>query len=223
MENTTLQDIVIRSRSTILDLLEERGYETTPYRKLIGPELVALMSNPFALRMTLKSKTDPSKSAIVEYVFNINKTTVGSGAFVLNLLDTNSPDPNALQDVRPETTEVIVLYTSKNISEEIDSYNTAALNAWVNHKLRIQFFPMARIVNNPMKHVLQPKFKIVPQEQHSQLLKDHYARTKTQLPFIRFHHDMVSRCLGLVPGDIVEITRPSPSAGTYSLYRVCTP
>ncbi len=222
MENTTLQDIVIRSRSTILDLLEERGYETTPYRKLLGPELVALMSNPFALRMTLKSKTDPSKTAIVEYVFNINKTTVGSGAFVSNLLEPTET-PEQLGSIDPTTTEVIVLYTSKNISEDNDSYNTAALNAWVNHKLRIQFFPMARIVNNPMKHVLQPKVKIVPQEQHSQLLKDHYARAKTQLPFIRFHHDMVARCLGLVPGDIVEVTRPSPSAGEYSLYRVCTP
>jgi len=222
MENTTLQDIVIRSRSTILDLLDDRGYESTPYRKLIGPELVALMSNPIALQMNLKSKTDPAKQAIVTYQFNLNKTTVGSGQFVSGLM---SPDASEidLTQVDPMTTEVIVLYTSKNVSEEIDSYNTAALNAWLNHKFRIQFFPMARIVNNPMKHVLQPKFKIVPQEQHTQLLKDHYARTKTQLPFIRFHHDMVARCLGLVPGDIVEITRPSPSAGEYALYRVCTP
>jgi len=29
--------------------------------------------------------------------------------------------------------------------------------------------------------------------------------------------------MGLLPGDIVKITRASPSAGEYTSYRVCSP
>ncbi len=74
-----------------------------------------------------------------------------------------------------------------------------------------------------MNHVLQPKFEIVPQEQHKDLMKEKYVTSKSQFPAIRFHVDMMARILGLVPGDIVKITRPSYSSGTYELYRVCTP
>ena len=72
---------------------------------------------------------------------------------------------------------------------------------------------MERIVWNPLTHALQPKFEIVPPEQHAQLLKDLYCRSKTQLPIIKFHSDPVARCLGLVPLDIVKITAASPTAG----------
>ena len=41
------------------------------------------------------------------------------------------------------------------------------------------------------------------------------------LPMIRFHEDIIARILGLVPGDIVKITRPSPQSGEYESYRVC--
>jgi DNA-directed RNA polymerase subunit H (RpoH/RPB5) len=53
-------------------------------------------------------------------------------------------------------------------------------------------------------------------------LKQTYAK-KTQFPLNVFHQDIQARILGLVPGDIVKITRPSPSAGYYVEYRVCAP
>jgi DNA-directed RNA polymerase subunit H (RpoH/RPB5) len=34
---------------------------------------------------------------------------------------------------------------------------------------------------------------------------------------------MIARVMGLAPGDIVKITRPSPSAGEYVSYRICVP
>ena len=71
--------------------------------------------------------------------------------------------------------------------------------------------------------MLQPKFELIPSEQHKNLLEENYARSKTQFPLIRYHHDMVARCLGLIPGDIIKITRPSYSAGEYVSYRTCVP
>lgn len=223
MEQISVQDILIRSRFTILDLLEGRQYDTTPYRKLVGSDLVKLMGNPGALRMNVRHKQDTTKNAIVEYTFSNIKQQIGSGKFVHDLLSDEAPDSVTLSNINPETTEVIIIYMPKNISEDMDSYDKASLEAWTQSNLRIQFFPMTRLVNNPLKHMLQPKFEVVPKEDHEALKKEFYARSIGQFPLIRYHHDMVARCLGLVPGDIVKITRPSYSAGDYTLYRTCAP
>jgi DNA-directed RNA polymerase subunit H (RpoH/RPB5) len=222
MEQISVQDILIRSRSTILDLLEGRGYDTTPYRKLVGVDLVKLMGEPRALRMNVRHKQQ-EKNAIVEYTFANIKQQIGSGKFVNDLLKEESSDESDLTNINPETTEVIIIYMPKNISEDMESYDKASLEALNKYNLRIQFFPMTRIVNNPLKHMLQPKFEVVPKEEHEAIKKEWYCRSISQFPLIRYHHDMVARCLGLVPGDIVKITRNSYSAGDYMLYRTCAP
>ena len=54
-------------------------------------------------------------------------------------------------------------------------------------------------------------------------MKTLYITTKYQFPLIRYHEDPISRVIGAVPGDILKITRPSPTAGEYIVYRVCVP
>ena len=232
MENTTsIQDILIRSRITILDLLHNRGYNTTPYRKLVANDLVKLLNIPEALRMEFESRDDESlphmkgKKAIVEYAFKNIKQSVGSGTFVQDLLKEEPPSSGdkSLYNVNPETTEIIVIYLTKKFEEDLESYDKGALEAWQKHQLKIQFFPMFRLVNNPLNHISQPKFEIVPSEEHPALLKQWYCRSKKQFPIIKFHNDMAARCLGLLPMDIVKITRSSVTAGEYVNYRVCAP
>ncbi len=239
MENIHFEDIVIRSRMTILDMLERRGYDVTPYRKMTGPDLAKLMKDPDALQMMVSSKEDPERKALVTYTYDNIKTRVGNGEFVRKLLDTTtSPEEEKrtgrymLTGIDPTTTEVIVLYKmtdkmdksqDKAGQENTDSFDKAALEAWSKHKFKIQFFPINRLVNNPMNHVLQPKFEVVPADAVPQLMKDLCITTKAQFPIIRFHADPVARFLGLVPEQIVRITAPSPTAGEYVKYRVCAP
>jgi DNA-directed RNA polymerase subunit H (RpoH/RPB5) len=231
METTSLGHILIESRKTILDLLElpHRGYDGSQYRKMLGPELNKFANTPEALRMVLKHKSDPTKEAIVEYVFTNIKPAVGSGDFVRRLLEepaesvSKAQRATMLHSLNPDTTEVIVVYMSKSHGEDTESYDKGALEAWSKYKFRIQFFHMPRLVSNPMKHMLQPKFEVVPHEEHAAILKEWYCRSKAQFPIIKFHNDMVARCLGIVPLDIVKITGASPTAGEYVKYRVCAP
>jgi DNA-directed RNA polymerase subunit H (RpoH/RPB5) len=190
-------------------------------------------ANPIALRMTLLHKTDPERKAIVEYDFRAIKNDVSKGSYVENLLAERPPNDtkSELREINPKTTEVIILYLSKTHSEDMEAFDKGALVAWTTKKLKIQFFPIPRLVSNPLKHVLQPKFEIVPTDDHVSLLKELYcyntnqtmAQNKMKLPCIKFHNDMVARCLGLLPLDIVKITSPSPTAGEYVKYRVCVP
>jgi len=43
---------------------------------------------------------------------------------------------------------------------------------------------------------------------------------KTQFPLIK-HSDIQARLMGLVPGEIVEVLRPSPTAGVARVLRIC--
>jgi DNA-directed RNA polymerase subunit H (RpoH/RPB5) len=227
MEITSLEYILIQSRSTILDLLEKRGYDSARFRKLIGPELVKLVSNPESLRMTLISKKNPEKKAIVEYAIkNSIKVSVTSGDYIEKLLsDTPSKThPHTLYNVNSENTEVIVLFHGKETSDDKETpYDKCALDAWMNRKFKIQFFPITRLVANPLEHMLQPKFEIVAPEDHERIMKEWFIKSITQFPIIKFHADIAGRCLGLLPLDLVKITSPSPTAGEYVKYRVCAP
>ena len=76
---------------------------------------------------------------------------------------------------------------------------------------------------NPLKHYLVPAHEIIPRDQHEVLMKGLYITQKSQFPLIRYHDDPITRVIGAVPGDLIKITRPSPSAGEYIVYRFCTP
>jgi|LauGreDrversion4_2_1035121.scaffolds.fasta_scaffold54496_3 DNA-directed RNA polymerase subunit H (RpoH/RPB5) len=220
IQSQSFQDMFIRSRKTILEILTLRGYDVTPYSKM-GPEelaklcsAVVLHTNPDALEINVKHRENPEKSCLVKYSYNRVKNDLEK---VVKKLLENEEEPEKV--INPEFTEVIYIV----LEPMADNFHASALKAWYKNKLRIQYYWIPSLVNNPMNHVLQPKFEIVPQEQHKDLMKEKYVTSKSQFPAIRFHVDMMARILGLVPGDIVKITRPSYSSGTYELYRVCTP
>jgi DNA-directed RNA polymerase subunit H (RpoH/RPB5) len=207
-------DYIYRSRITILDILEERGYNTKPYRKFSPKEIDAFIANYTSLNMLLSHQFDEEKRCIVNYLTSrITKQKVG--VFFDELLEKMGVED---EEDRKNYEGIFLLQDPLS-----DTHHLTALSEWTTHKRRIAFFHIPQIVLNPMKHILVPLHTIVPSEQHADLMKDLNITSKTQLPIIRFHQDAIARCLGLVPGDIVKITRPSPSAGTYTVYRICTP
>jgi len=211
-------DVLYRSRKTLLRILAARGYNTAPYEKF-GPYEIEMMAQADSFRMDLE--LDPSKRPApnalpkCRVLYGLPRLKTRITSFMSNLLNPEEGDTDA---VDPATTEVVVIALD-NIG---DSFHNAAINAYGKAKLRISFYQAHTIVNNPMEYSLVPKHEYVPKSEHETMLKGIYAEKKN-LPLIRFHEDMMARLLGLVPGDIVKITRPSPSAGVYTTYRVCVP
>lgn len=203
--------VLVQSRAVILEMMEARGYDVAPY-KLMNPEdIIKLSITPEALMMKFTHKDDGERSAIVNYNEKNIKNSLNS--FLDKTLEKIA---DGTFDARTEM--IYIVYTPI-----VDTFHQFSINVWNKHKLRFQFFFIETLVSNPMKHVLQPAFDIVAEEDVAQIMKDHYIKSKTQLPIIKYHEDMVARFMGLVPGSIVKITRPSPSAGSYVLYRLCAP
>jgi len=222
---------VFRSRQILLDILHDRGYDTTGVEK-IGPEEIreALVasSNGKALEFTVKAREGmvvPTPMVRV-YIFLIRIKQKLPG-FLTSLetpvgvaTDSSSRQTDKLgSPVDPAQTSVICLMNEP----VVPIFTQASVNMWLSRNLRLSFFYMDSFQMNPLHHYLVPKHEIVPKEQHEPLMKSMYITQKSQFPLIRYHDDPITRVIGSIPGDIIKITRPSPSAGEYIVYRFCTP
>jgi DNA-directed RNA polymerase subunit H (RpoH/RPB5) len=211
-------DILYRSRITLLDHLEDNGYNTTPYRKFSHKEIAEMIKSgpvngaPPALVMDLERKEAPAENqpAKCKVVYTMGRIKQKIKAFVEAIVDPEETDFDTA------TTELIIL----TLEPIAPNFHTAAYQFYQNMNLKLRFFQAAAIVNNPLKHQLVPKHELVPKAEEEALLNSIYAK-KSQLPIIRFHEDPIARLLGLLPDDIVKITRPSPTAGETVVYRLC--
>ncbi len=213
-DNFVFIDNVYRSRMTLLDILEERGYDVAKYRKFSPAEATAAATAFPSLSFKVTKKDDETKVCDVRYA-NITRQK----------LETFFDD---IDDDDAENTEVIVM----TVNPVGDAQHIEALKQYMKmkdsgdntrRKLRVSFFNIEMLVINPMKHVLVPKHEIVPSERHKELMESLYITSKSKFPEIKFHIDPIARCIGAVPGDIIKITRPSASSGEAIIYRVCTP
>jgi DNA-directed RNA polymerase subunit H (RpoH/RPB5) len=209
-------DTIYRSRQTLLQILETKGYNIQPYSKFGPFEIELMMTNSMekTLRMDLESETERDgvlPKCRVEYAFHIKNR-------INNYLKKILEDDNGDLLIDPAETSLIIM-TLEPIG---DSFNRAVISAWNTKKIRISFFDANTLVNNPLNHVLVPKHEIFPESKHADFMKANYISSKYTLPIIKFHEDIIGRILGIVPGDIVKITRPSPQAGIYETYRICS-
>jgi DNA-directed RNA polymerase subunit H len=213
-DNFVFIDNIYRSRMTLLDILESRGYDVEKYRKFSPAEATVAAAALPSLSFKVSKKDDETKVCDVRYALITRQK-----------LETFFDD---IDDDDAENTEVIVMMPGP----VVDPHHVAALKQYMKmkesgqnerRKLRVSFFNIEMIVVNPLKHVLVPKHEIVPVEQHKQLMDSMYITSKSKFPEIKFHSDPIARCIGAVPGDIIKITRPSSSSGESIIYRVCAP
>ena len=66
-------------------------------------------------------------------------------------------------------------------------------------------------------HVYQPKHEILPKDEAHEILKKYNAKP-SQLPYVMIS-DKALEDLDVRPGDIIKITRKSPTAGESVYYR----
>lgn len=223
-DNFVFIDNIYRSRHTLLDILEARGYEVAKYRKFSPIEATAAVTAPTessnislsGLNFTVTKKDDDTKKCMIQYEKTITTKKL------------ESQIEEKITEDQCENIEIIVMMAS-SISA---AHHKLALQQYIQpkesgdrgrRKLRVSFFSIYMMVINPLKHVLVPKHEIVPEDQHRQLMDSMYITSKSKFPEIKFHIDPIARCIGAVPGDIVKITRASASSGEAIIYRVCVP
>jgi len=205
-----IADILLRSRQTILDILEDRGYDTTIYRNIAPDQILALAEGtPRALDIVVPKRADataPCDRAVVIYMLQ-STIRLKLGTFTRDIYD--SEPPTKTDDV------IVILNEPYN-----EAFDKAALQMWQQQKARMTFFHIKQVVVHLGRHVLVPPHrKLSADEAKTEMARLHVTQ-KSQFPLIK-HHDIQSRIMGLVPGDLIEIMRPSPTAGVARILRIC--
>jgi len=232
METEELFDLLARTRPVILEILEDQGYDTKPYASQSPADIITMAmggANPLRVRVSERKGAEaPTKRAQVFYwVFEKVKMSL-ERLVDRQLWDIETFGENAA-DV--STDQAIII-----LNEPVhDAFHAMAIRQWQISKRRVVFYTIKQLIANPSKHILQPKFRKIPASEKDNVLHNasstattesiekNLLRVKknTNLPLLKFHVDIMTRVLGLVPNDIVEIIRPSPTTGDYKMYRIC--
>lgn len=85
---------------------------------------------------------------------------------------------------------------------------------------RLEIFSLMELQYNPARHHLVPSHAKVAKAAEQSILSRYKLQNRFQLPLI-LQGDAMARYLGLQHGDLVRVDRPSPTAGSAVIYRVC--
>jgi DNA-directed RNA polymerase subunit H (RpoH/RPB5) len=120
---------------------------------------------------------------------------------------------NDLKKYFEDDSHILIIF-----KEKINNLNIKNLKEQNN--VTIEIFMLKELQYNISKHVLVPKHEIVNSVDEVNKILDIYQLKKNQLPII-LRTDPMARYLDVKSGEVVMVSRNSPSAGEAIVYRYC--
>lgn len=188
-----------KARSTILDLIEDRGF-TTILRRMDFNEFM----NNYG--------TSNTNTAILNFIATHKEN---NRTIAVHFTNDDKLSKKGLESLVTE-------YTAQNVSTVIlvtfEKLNPACKSLLKTCKIPFEHFMLEELLFNPSKHELVPKHRILSADECEALLQK-LKSTKQNIPVI-LTTDPMARYYGAVDGDVFEIIRKSETAGISYYYRV---
>lgn len=230
MSSTNASKTIARlynARKNLLDLLTTQGYDVDGYTNFGVNEVNAMYAHK-QLDMLVETKLSSSdkkklkKKAYVKFhlekmlsVGNINDLVedlyvLGVGGEVGGLgISTNAND---------------TVLTEKDMLVIVTKQEVKTMNQYLNQLFLqgrfIVLLSLDRLQFNILNHLYVPPHTILSNEELDEMMKKYNVADKSQLPDIS-RYDPVALAIGMRPGDVCKIDRPSKSAIHSTYYRVC--
>jgi DNA-directed RNA polymerase subunit H (RpoH/RPB5) len=216
MVNTNVSVIIsqiYKSRKTILELMDKQGFDITGYSNFSVNEVNAMKQNN-QLDMLLETKTS-SEEKIIE-----NKKVYIRYYLAKTIRPTNIQE--MIEDLF-ETTETLKKSDMLYIIIK-DNINDTLINElkdiWERDGIFIVIESIKSLQFNILNHSLVPPHYVMNENEVQQIMIKYNIKDKSLFPDIsRF--DPVARAIGLRPGQVCHILRPSKTAITSNYYRIC--
>jgi len=203
---------VYKSRVTILEQMEDQGYDTTDYSNFSINEVNSMKQNN-QLDMLLEKKeedinTKKRKKVYVRYYLSKKISAVNIQEMIDDLF-------NLEETLTKDDTLFII------IKEEVNETVTNELkHIWEKDGIFIVIENIKRLQFNILNHQLVPKHRIMNDKEIGDIMKKYNITYFNEFPDIsRF--DPVAMAIGLRPGNICHIVRASKTAISTDYYRVC--
>ena len=234
---------IAKSREVLRNILKERDFDTETMPILseyeIGKMIESNVSSDQSAELCNFSvphiEFKEWKTKIIYYNFppsmkNISKAPITK--YIQEYYENNNKEDN------------IIFILPSNISTAVETYNgwiesinielgkpdpdnklykdiVANNNYSMRHMTNVHIFNINSLCVNILDHELVPEHNVITNNAEIQEIMDkNYINNKSQFPIIT-KNDPISKILGIAPGDLVEIERPSLSGGISRVYRVC--
>ena len=204
---------IYKSRKIILELMEQQGYSINDYANFSISEVNSMRQNN-QLDMLLETKEEnvnaenPKKKVYIRYYLTGKLTTKNIQEIIDDLF-------------------ILTETLTKNDSLYIiikDDPNETMINElkhiWETENIFIVIENIKRLQFNILKHSLVPSHRVMNENEVKEVMIKYNITNMSEFPDIsRF--DPVARVIGLRPGQVCHILRPSKTAILTNYYRVC--
>lgn len=199
---------IAKSRENILAQLKERGFVVEKYEGQSISQVHIMLQNNQLDMLVENEKT--GRKAYVKY--HLGKTLRGNN--ILDYID----DLFTLDSVLTREDDLIVIGRDR----ANDSMEKALRQIWSQDKYLITVVGIKAMQFNILKHELVPPHRVISEEEALEIKNKYNIANDSQLPDLsRF--SPVSLAIGVRPGQLVEILRPSKTAISAPFYRICSP
>ena len=218
-QNSTTMKNIFKSRATILDLLEERGYDVSDYNNRSFGEVQNMYSDK-QLDMLIEHKTDKviiedddvkeerPKKLLIKYHLQ--------GKIRINQIYEYIDDIYHIEEILDKKDDFIIIVKDKPNDTLLKLINTI----WNVDGLYFTIYNLNNYLYNILEHDLVPKHRILSLEEQQAIKKKYNIKNNSEFPEIsRF--DPVAEAIGLRPNQLCEIIRKSPTAIETKYYILC--
>ena len=198
---------LFKSRTILLKLLGEQGYNTTDYEDFSVNE-VDIMNNKEQLDM-LMCKTINEEKIYVKYQLAKRLGRDNINEYIDDLFN--------LEQVLNKGDTLMIL-----IKQELNESLINILNEiWEQQGIFIILYSLSRLQYNILEHEYVPKHIILNNYETIAMKEKFNIKNDSELPMIS-RYDPVAISIGLRPGQICKIIRNSKTAITSEYYRICS-
>lgn len=201
---------IYKSRSVLLDLMKSQGYNISDYEGFSVNEVNTMKTNN-QLDMILEKQADKQEENKKIYI----KYYLAKALRPSNLQEMIDDLFSVEEVLKKKDTLLIVVKDEVN-----DTLINAIKHIWESEKIFITIIPIKRLQFNILNHILVPKHRVLNEAEKIQIKNKYNIINDNQFPELtRF--DPVAQAIGIRPGEVCEIIRPSKTAILAPYYRIC--
>lgn len=204
---------IYTSRKIILELLEKQGYNVNDYSNFSINEVNSMKINN-QLDMLLETKEDdetiqkPKRKIYIRYYL--------SGKLASKNIQEIVDDLFILTETLKKSDTLFIITKDEPNETIINDLK----HRWESEEIFIVVENIKRLQFNILNHTLVPQHRVMSDEEVVEVMRKYNITSLSQLPDIsRF--DPVARVIGLRPGQVCHILRPSKTSIETNYYRVC--
>ena len=208
-QNSSTISQIYTSRNIILDLVKERGYDTSDYEERSISEIQKMYNEKQLDMLMNKEDTSDDRKIFIKYHL--------TGKIRINQIYEYIDDLYNVEEILTKKDDFIIITKD----QPNDTLKKLMNTIWNKDNIYFVIYNYNNYLFNILNHEMVPEHEVLNEEEKNDVKKKYNILYDSQFPEIsRF--DSVAEAIGLRPNQLCKITRNSPTAIKSEYYRLCS-